>query len=74
MKQVIIRTPQVKLDQLDQFEAGSCPFCRATIYVSDFRTRGAFREFVDTGMCQDCQDEFVSYANTDRSDEEDELC
>ena len=54
MKQVLIYKPK---PYIESFEAGSCPFCDNTVYVSDFKNRSTFREFIRSGMCQDCQDD-----------------
>lgn len=51
-------------------DLGDCACCSATIFLSDFRDRLSFKEFTNTGMCQDCQDEAFVETRDYRHEEE----
>ena len=42
----------------DNVEQGKCPLCGIDIVVSEFKDKLSYKEFLISGMCQKCQDDF----------------
>lgn len=60
--------------QIRSLDLGECVCCSVTIFLSDFRDRLSFKEFTNSQMCQDCQDEaFVEPRLDDREEEFEEM-
>lgn len=60
--------------RINVVDLGDCACCSATIFLSDFKDRLSFREFTNSQMCQDCQDEaFVESRDYLREEEFEEV-
>lgn len=46
--------------EVDDVEAGNCPFCGKKVDLNKFRDEKSKREFQISGLCQKCMDEFFS--------------
>jgi hypothetical protein len=46
------------LDDSDTTEKKHCPLCKNIINMKDFKDEISRREFLISGMCQKCQDDF----------------
>jgi hypothetical protein len=44
--------------EVEQIEAGNCPFCKNKIDMNSFRDKLSIKEFGISGLCQQCQDTF----------------
>jgi hypothetical protein len=42
--------------QIDDVEAGKCPFCGKSVKWEDFKDEISKREYRISGICQECQD------------------
>ena len=43
--------------QIEDVEAGLCPFCQKPVKVDDFTDEISLKEFGISGICQTCQNE-----------------
>jgi len=46
------------LDDFDTAKKKYCPLCKNVINMHDFKDEISRREFLISGMCQKCQDDF----------------
>jgi len=44
--------------EVELAEKGFCPFCQRPINMADFRDELSRREYLISGLCQKCQDDF----------------
>lgn len=42
---------------LDRLKSGLCPFCGTSIHLDQFRDRQSLDEYIQSGLCQACQDD-----------------
>lgn len=42
---------------------GRCPICAKKVYIDDFTEKIQFDEYLISGMCYKCQDEFFNTEN-----------
>lgn len=47
-------------EEMKKVEAGLCPLCGKKININDFKDDSSITEFTISGMCQNCQDKFLS--------------
>jgi len=45
-------------EEVKKVKAGKCPFCNTMVDLSEFRDEISKKEFLISGICQKCQDEF----------------
>lgn len=45
------------LKEVKLVEEKKCPFCKKHINMSEFRNQISKKEFIISGLCQNCQDE-----------------
>jgi len=46
--------------EVEAVERGLCPFCKTPVKESDFTDYRSRLDFKVTGMCKECQDDFLS--------------
>jgi C4-type Zn-finger protein len=44
--------------QVAAVEAGHCPSCGAKLNLAEFRDSPSYSEYLQSGLCQKCQDRF----------------
>ena len=42
--------------EVGKVEEGKCPFCLREVDAGSFRDRESLREYMISGLCQECQD------------------
>lgn len=49
-----------KEKEVEDIDAGRCPFCHMEVNYEDFRDELSKKEFNISGLCQKCQDEIFN--------------
>jgi hypothetical protein len=44
--------------ELGLIKEGKCPWCKKAVNMNDFRDKQSKKEFIISGLCQSCQDDF----------------
>lgn len=46
--------------EMDLVAVGKCPFCKQVVSIADFKDALSKKEYLISGLCQKCQDDFFS--------------